>query len=230
MRMRIATTTAVAAVGLLAAVVPSAATAGMAPPVASVRTDVPCLPTRSSGETFTANGAGFTPGATLTFTLNGQVLGQQTADTDGTFHVPIKLRALAKGIGEAREVLTVSDGVNRARAPSFGITRFEANYFGLTSTRPGLARAKFEIFGFAGAGKTVYLHYIQPNGGVRETVRLGKLGGPCGFLRTAQRKLFPFGNISNGYWRLRFDTSSAYLRVAPRPSIVRKIKIFTIRL
>lgn len=230
MRMRIATTTTVATVALLTAVVPSSATAGTFAPIATVRTDVSCLPTRSPGETFTANGAGFTPGATVTFTLNGQVLGQQPADTDGTFHVPIKLRPLAKGIGEAREVLTVSDGVNRARAPSFGVTRFEANYFGLTSTRPGSARARFEIFGFAGAGKTVYLHYVQPNGGLRTTVRLGRLGGPCGFLRTAQRRVFPFGNISNGYWRLRFDTSSAYLRVAPKPSIVRKIKIFAVRL
>ena len=66
MRMRIATTAAVAAAGLLTAAAPPVATA------ATVTTDVPCRPTQPAGETFIANGAGFTPGAPVTFTLNGQ--------------------------------------------------------------------------------------------------------------------------------------------------------------
>jgi hypothetical protein len=60
-----------------------------------------------------------------------------------------------------------------------------------------------------------------------KTIRLGKLRGPCGVLRTSPRKLFPFKTTS-GKWLLQYDTrpkytkgstSSTFLWVATRVTI-----------
>ena len=73
--------------------------------------------------------------------------------------------------------------------------------------RPDLAR-RLQLFGF-GQGKA-FIHYVDPDGDMRKTVKLGRLEGPCGRLKTGERRVMPFDNPEFGVWRLQFDTRRRY--------------------
>ena len=76
------------------------------------------------------------------------------------------------------------------------------------------SRLPLEVWGFSetGARRTVYVHYVRPNGKVRATYRLGRARGVCGKIkRTAQRRLFPF-RADPGDWRLQFDTQPRFVK------------------
>jgi hypothetical protein len=93
------------------------------------------------------------------------------------------------------------------------VTTFKAD-FAPGSGNPSSLRVRFSVFGFALAapGRSVYVHYIRPNGKRKKTVRLGKARGVCGKIeRTAKRRLFPF-RAERGNWKLQFDTSKRYRR------------------
>ena len=71
-------------------------------------------------------------------------------------------------------------------------------------------KAVLSLFGF-GDGKA-FIHYLNPNGVLKKTVRLGRLRGPCGRLKTGERRVMPFENPQFGVWRLQFDTRRRYDR------------------
>ena len=89
--------------------------------------------------------------------------------------------------------------------------------FAPSTGNPQLLRVRFSVWRF-GTNRSVYLHYIGPNGHLKLTIRLGTARGVCGFLRTGYRRLFPF-TASRGTWRLRFTNRRTY-RVRPTPPYV----------
>ena len=77
---------------------------------------------------------------------------------------------------------------------------------------------RFAVHGFAlkkalsERDRTVWVHYIRPDGRRKRTIRLGRTQGPCGSIeRTNRRPLFPF-RAERGTWKLQFDTSKRFRR------------------
>lgn len=214
-----------AAASLAAAALGPAAAAHAAP---AVRIDQPCRVATGKTVEFSMVGSGWPAGAQVRFTLNGKRLSARGAATArGEFTIPLIVDAPKAGQIERRLTLAVTDGTATARAQPFGVTRFLARYAGLTSANPTRARGRFELHGFIGSGPSAYLHYVQPNGVVRRTVRLGALRGPCGSLRTSRRKVFPFGNLTVGVWTLVYDTRAAYRPRPAPPYVATPIPIFS---
>lgn len=179
---------------------------------AQVTTDRSCY-LESSSSKVAMSGTGFTPGAAYQVVLDGQPLpgGTGTVAPDGSVSGSFTPPALS-GSDEAAHSLTVQEGANVASAP-FTVTTFKAD-FAPGSGNPSTLRVRFSVFGFALAApnRTVYVHYIRPNGKRKKTVKLGKAKGVCGKIdRTAKRRLFPF-KAERGNWRLQFDTSKKFRR------------------
>jgi hypothetical protein len=191
---------------LLAAAVPAHA--------AVVTTDRGCyLETRSTN--VTVNGSGFAAGRPYTVALDGGPLttGPTAAATnaDGQMQGTISPPTLLPTEHEASHTIGVAvDGV--AAASTFTVTKFSANFSPSTRIAPD-SRVRFSVYGFAlsSPNPDVYLHYVDPAGKLRRTIRLGGARGQCGSIaRTAKRKLFPFGIPRRGKWKLQFDTSKTF--------------------
>jgi hypothetical protein len=201
----------------LAAVLPLTATlfaATAAADAATVGTDRACyLQTRSTN--VTVNGSGFTAGRPYTVALDGSPLvgGGAATDANGAMQGTINPPTLADAQHERTYTVGVeSDGV--AANTRFTVTKFSADFAPSARVAPD-SRVRFSVFGFAlsSPDPDVYLHYVDPLGRLRTTVRLGRARGQCGSIhRTAQRKLFPFGAPRHGKWQLQFDTARTYTR------------------
>jgi hypothetical protein len=179
---------------------------------AVVSTDRGCyLETRSTN--VTVNGSGFAASRPYTVALDGVPLTTSAAATNaqGEMQGTISPPTLKADEHEASHTIGVSvDGV--AAASTFTVTKFLANFSPSTRIAPG-SRVRFSVYGFAlsSPNPDVYLHYVDPAGKLRHTVRLGAARGQCGSIaRTARRKLFPFGVPRRGKWQLQFDTSKTF--------------------
>ena len=155
---------------------------------------------------------GFAPGGKVEVRRNGTLIGSTTADDVGTVQARFDAPELAQGQAEANPVVELSDGATRA-STRLPVTRFHAS-FSPTTGDPATMLVRFSVdgFGVLDAQPDVYVHYIGPNGKLRETVSLGMARGVCGHLRTTSpRRLFPF-RARPGTWTLQFDTRKAYKR------------------
>jgi hypothetical protein len=193
-------------IALLAAAAPARA--------ATVSTDRTCyLETRQTNVTL--SGAGFAANRPYTVTLDGKPLdgGGAATDANGAMQGTVQPPSLAPGQLERKSTLTV--GVDGLTAMTkFTVTRFAASFSPATHITAG-SRVRFSVYGFALASPhpTIYLHYVDPRGHLRGTVRLGRSRGQCGSIpRTARRLLFPFGTPMRGKWQLQFDTAKTYTR------------------
>ena len=189
---------------------------------ATLTTDFPCY---FEKKTLTWTAGDMAPNADYTLTLDGTEVGSGKTDADGKATGTLTTAKLPRRTGEARSVLTISQGTNTAETP-FRVTQFNAD-FSPSRGDPQSLLVRFSIFGF-GARKTIFLHYIRPGGSgsdaVARTVRLGKVKGDCGKIkRTKQRHLFPF-HASSGEWQLQFDTRRVYSPNA-QPAVVRRVRI-----
>ena len=110
------------------------------------------------------------------------------------------------------------------RAARFTLTRPAGARFLATSGSGTSLKAPIEVWGFSLSGKRVrvYVHYVAPRGRARKTVAVGRTGGQCGYLRTSDRKVFPF-SPSRGTWTFQIDTRSRYSRHPRGP--VQRIKV-----
>lgn len=180
---------------------------------ASLSTPVACY---SSREPVDYVGTEFRRGARYTAYVQGRQVaaGRVSAfgDLSGSFRAPVPARGRP---GERTFLLTVTDGVRRASA-RFRSTHFGADYRPDTGD-PATLRVRFYAFDF-GRGRTVYLHYVQPNRRLRLTVQLGRTAGPCGTVSTGPQRIFPF-RPGVGDWRLQFDALQAYDPTPPRPFV-----------
>jgi hypothetical protein len=193
----------------------TAAAAAPAAHAATVNTDRDCyLQTRSTN--VTVAGAGFAASRPYTVALDGSPLiggGGAATDANGAMQGTISPPPLTDSEHEKTFMVRVeSDGVGANSA--FTVTKFSADFTPSTHASPN-SRVRFSVYGFALSSPSpdVYLHYVDPAGRLRGTVRLGRAHGQCGSIeRTARRKLFPFGKPRRGKWLLQFDTAKTYTR------------------
>lgn len=195
---------------LLAAAVAAAAPAR----AAQVQTDRGCyLQTQSTN--VTVSGSGFAAARPYAVALDGKPLsgGAAATDANGAMQGTISPPSLTAQQHEHIFDLAVSaDDVSADT--KFTVTRFLADFSPSRHVAPD-SRVRFSVYGFglARANPAVYLHYADPAGHLRATVRLGRARGQCGSIgRTARHRLFPFHAPRHGKWRLQFDTSKAYRR------------------
>jgi hypothetical protein len=162
-------------------------------------------------------GTGFTPGARIGLSIDGNSAGEATADSAGaiatTLYAPIQEK------GERDFAITATDP---QQASVTATTKVSA--IGVTAT-PKTARASqtvtFTGRGFTTPGAPVYAHYTR-RGRDRKTVRIATPGGPCGTFKV-RRKLFPITRPANGTWVVYFDQDRRYRREALTPSAFREI-------
>jgi hypothetical protein len=186
---------------------------------ATVRTDLRCY---LENRQVQVTGDGFTPGAQYTVLRDGEPLGNGTVAADGTVAGSLASGQLDAGLAERSVEVSISDGATEA-ATRFRLSAFRALF---TPSRgdPARLRVRFSIFGFGSPDLPVYLHYVNPRGKLKRTIRLGETSGDCGRLpRTRERRLFPF-RARRGEWRLQFDTRRSYRRTSA-PRIVRAVNV-----
>ncbi len=208
----LATLAALAAPAPAAPAAPPATPAGSGPAGPTLTLGLGCYPpayqTRVRAR---ALYSGFAPGAALMVGVDAKPLGQTRADAAGgggfTWNPPVA-PPTSRG-GEAAHTMTIGEGTAVATR-RFYSTTFTAG-FRPSSGDPRRLRTRFAAYGF-GAGRTLYLHYVAPGGRRSALDRpIGRLGGACGKLRSAGKRLFPF-NPKAGRWLLQFDTKRGYSR------------------
>ena len=152
-------------------------------------------------------GSGFAPDSPITFDVNGQRLNETTTSDEAgdilVMYDPPRTKSQRKLVIDA----TDSEGTS-ARTTIYASGRRRVTADPSTSPNVRTWRAVFNLFGF-GRGKA-FIHYRDPSGDMRKTVRLGRLGGPCGRLKTDKRRVMPFDSPEFGVWQLQFDTRRRY--------------------
>jgi len=163
------------------------------------------------------SGSGFTPDSQVSFRINGRLLSQTvSSDAAGDFQVvydPPRADTQRKLVIRATDVSGES-----ARTRIFASARRRVTADPDRSSNVRTWQAVLSLFGF-GDGKA-FIHYLNPNGVLKKTVRLGKLRGPCGRLKTGERRVMPFDNPQFGVWRLQFDTRRRYDRDTKNKAVI----------
>lgn len=192
-----------------------AATAAAAPAAgaATIQTDTRCY---QETQEVVLRGAGFTPLATINVARNGKVFASAQADANGGFLGKFETPVMPDEVRERLYQLSASDTLNTAMT-TYRATKIFAN-FNPGSGNPSTLRVRFTVngFGLVQRRAPVYLHYVDPDGEERRTVRLGTAAGVCGRIdRTRKRRLFPF-RARRGTWILQFDTRRKYERATSK--------------
>lgn len=163
-------------------------------------------------------GSGFAPESPMSFTVNGDPLpANVTSDEAGD--VRVTYRNLPRTATERRLVIRATDAEDTSAQTTVYVTR-ELRVTANPDSSPNVRRwrAVFSLWGF-GRGRA-YIHYLNPKGRLKKTVRLGRLLGPCGRLRSTKRRVMPFKDPAFGYWHLQFDTRRRYSRNTPRKRVI----------
>jgi hypothetical protein len=198
------------ALAALATLLAAAATANAAAR-AKIVLDPGCYLSGASG---LLTGSGFRPDASWTAKLSG-------SKQIGTGHIDARGRIRARftapryhGTEGTRELtLSVTDG-SRTASTTFLMTPLAAGFSPRTGD-PATLRVRWRVLGL-GAHHGVYVHYVQPNGRLKRTLRIGTTRGPCGALKTGPIALFPFRYVY-GTWTFQIDASRRYeAATAPR--------------
>jgi hypothetical protein len=197
----------------LVAALPSAASA--AP---SITFDHACYQNNGPTTSATFQAQGLPGGAVLAVSIDGQVIGQVTADYGGkagpaSVTVPPQM---APQETESTHELALTPAEGDAVRATFLASAIGAD-FSPTRGDPATMKVRFTAFGMNLVTKSsrVFLHYVAPNGKHRKTVALGTAQGACGRLQSSLRRLFPF-RPQTGKWTLQLDTSKTYRKATSR--------------
>jgi hypothetical protein len=179
---------------------------------AAVQTDRTCY-LQTAKTNVTVSGNGFAPGAPYDVMLDGTALtgGTNTIDAGGAFRGAFEPPTLAEDELERQFAVTATSG-GLSVTSKFTVTVLKADFSPATGD-PQKLRVRFSVAGFAlnTPNPDVYVHYVDPKGKLKKTVRLGRATGQCGRIaRTAKRRLFPFASPRLGKWQLQFDTTKAF--------------------
>lgn len=165
----------------------------------------------------TLTGSGYAPESQIRFTVNGDPL-RETVSSDAAGDVrvtytPPRVRA------ERRLVIRATDAEGTYARTTIYVTRkLRVTADPDSSSNVRTWRAVFRLYGF-GRGKA-YIHYINPKGRLKKTVRLGRLIGPCGRLKSSKRRVMPFDDPQFGFWKLQFDTRRRYSKNTVRKRVI----------
>ena len=153
------------------------------------------------------SGSGFAPDSQITFSVNGRDL-RQTVMSDAAGDVLVTYDPARTRIERKLVIRATDSGGESARTTIHvsPVRRVTADPDSSPNVRTW--EAVLTLFGF-GDGNA-FIHYVDPDGVHRKTVALGELRGPCGRLKTGERRVMPFDNPEFGVWRLQFDTRRQY--------------------
>jgi hypothetical protein len=179
---------------------PAAASAA----AARIRLAPTCYQSSQSG---LLTGAGFTPAATWVARLNHQHrLGTGHVDTHGKVDARFTAPVYHGTTGLSTQTLTVGDGRHTVSI-HFQMTPLTATFSPRTGN-PATLRVRWRVLGL-GPQHGVYVHYLDPRGVFKHTLRIGTTQGPCGTLKTGPIALFPFA-YTFGRWTFQVDASRRY--------------------
>jgi hypothetical protein len=178
-----------------------------------------CYP---NGDKAHLTGSGFAPDSPIQFSVNGRTLtANVTSDSQGDVSVTYTPSPTQT---ERRLVIRATDSEDNSAKTTIYVTReLRVTADPASSSNVRTWRAVFRLFGF-GSGKG-YIHYINPNGKFKKTVRLGRLRGPCGRLKSTRRRVLPFDNPQFGFWKLQFDTRRQFHRTTKRKRVI-PVKVY----
>jgi hypothetical protein len=208
----------VLAIGAAASALSAAASALAASPVApTVRTDRHCY---LVGRPVSVTGSGFAAARPVDVSIDGVDLGQSTTDATGGFTGKLVPGGLGRGHAQGVDHLLASDGTSQANT-TFTVTDRIGARFLVSRGNPLKLHAPFEVWGFSlsGARVPIYLHYVSPSGHSAKTISLGRTGGQCGYMKTANKQFFPFVPAL-GRWVLQLDSQKRYAH-RPRGPVAR---------
>jgi hypothetical protein len=183
-----------------------------------------------NGQNIAITGTGFTPNAPVALTFNGQGLDPVTAGPTGAFVANRSSPAIASGF-KAHLTIAASDGLHHGNwvVP---LRNYAADFLPATTQNAEKQKVRFYVYGFGplltalkrSTTQPVYMHVFQPGGKLRATFKVGHTGGPCGDMRTARRRILPFG-LKNGTWTYRFTTAKRYsAKSLPQAEVGFKVK------
>ena len=197
---------------LVAAALLLTAPAGAA--AATLDADSSCYFNRSEAE---LTGRGYAPDSQVRFTVNRERLPTTvTSDSEGELAVTYEP---PRASTERRLVIRATDAEGNTGRTTIYVTR-KRRILAKPATTDNVRRWKavFRLYGF-GSGRA-YIHYVNPKGRLKKTVRLGRLRGPCGRLKTDKRRVMPFKRPQFGLWRLHFDTRRRFDRDEPNARVI----------
>ena len=168
------------------------------------------------------SGSGFAPDSPITFTANGnRISASVTSDAAGDFLIQYEPRRTRT---ERKVVIRATDTEDTSASVTIHVTRKRR-----VTADPAQAdnvrtwEAVLKLFGF-GHGRA-YIHYRNPKGTLKKTVRIGRLRGPCGRLKTDKRRVMPFDNPAFGLWHLQFDTHRRFDKDRTRKRVI-PVKVY----
>jgi hypothetical protein len=187
-----------------------AGAAALALPSAASAAELSVSPQKScysSGESVNLLGTGFSPLGSASVTRDGTLLGALSTDGNGAFNGVL---TLAQNSGKQTKTYTATDGTDSSITAATQIV--------VSSVRVGLKPAsgapgrilRITARGFT-TGKTLWAHITR--GKSKRTIKLGRLKGACGSLKTRKR-LLP-QNAALGVHTLQFDTFRRYNKRQP---------------
>lgn len=160
-----------------------------------------------SGEKGLLTGKGFRPDGLWTAKLAGtREIGTGRIDEDGRIRARFTAPRYSGTAGTRELTLSVTDGPHVA-STTFLMSPLSAGFSPRVGD-PASLRVRWRVLGL-GAHHGVYVHYIQPNGKLKRTLRIGTTRGPCGSLKTGPIALFPF-RYAYGTWTFQVDASSRF--------------------
>jgi hypothetical protein len=166
-------------------------------------------------------GSGFRPNGTWTAKLAGtKQIGTGRVDARGGIRARFTAPQYHGTQGTRELTLSVTDGPHVA-STTFLMTPLDASFSPRTGD-PKTLRVRWRVLGL-GARHGVYVHYIQPNGKLKRTLRIGTTRGACGSLKTGPIALFPF-KYSYGTWTFQIDASNIY-RTTTTPRLLISFEI-----
>ncbi len=192
----------------------------------SLKTDAPCYLPRQPVK---LSGAGFTPKAPYTVTLDRAPVGSGTVDADGKLAGTLSSGTLTDRQLQRRHVIAVHDGPTPGGHAGFDVIALSAA-FAPTTGDPRTLQVRFSVNGIGvgtpgGGPARVWLHYVDPRHHLHATVSAGVTSGPCGTLKSSKKlRLFPFAAVAAGRWTLQFDLSRSYSASA-QPRITRLVAV-----
>jgi hypothetical protein len=156
-------------------------------------------------ESVRVHGTGFTPGETVTVSIDGTVVEDGFADTNG--EVSGDVPAPYQQDGERPFTVTVTEARQPANTASAS-SRVTALTLKLSPQRAAPStRVRFLGRGFTD-GTEVFAHYVRA-GKLRKTVSLGAPQGPCGRVAVKRRQI-PIKRPKVGRWTLQVDNQPIY--------------------
>ena len=174
------------------------------------------------GDTITRTGSGFTPGAQVTESVAFQTqelptiaLGSVTGPTiaanpQGAFKNMVSAPRLRRETKDYTETAidTFTDPANPAKPAvvqwTLSAWSMSVPAWSRRAARVGQPMTVY-AYGWTSTGTTLYMHYFRATKRYK-TVRVGRLGGPCGDLAKHVTQ-FPFAHPKPGNWKVFFSTT-----------------------